>query len=159
MTARLTVGTVVVRLTPWGPVFAAHFHPRCRLDGELRLTTAGGGIEQNEPVHQAAKREVDEEYHPNRTDGEPLCIEAQPLGLDPVNNGHKTYLWCLVVLPTPTIIIPNPAEVYALGWYGGRGGIDYMLGLMSMAKREMFRSALREALRDPRLRPYGGLLG
>lgn len=158
MSKRPTVGTVVVRPTPEGPIWAAHFHPRCLLDGELRLTTAGGGIDKGEPPHVAAAREVGEEYRPIGTDGKPLHIEARPLRLSPMTSGDKVYSWCLVVLPAPTIIIPNPDEVYAPGWYGGRGGLDHMLGLMSPAKRTMFRLALVEALRDPRLRPYAGLL-
>lgn len=159
MSKRPTVGTVVVRPTPEGPIFVAHFHPRCLVDGKSRLTTAGGGIDLGEPAHVAAARELREEYRPIGTDEKPLHIEARPLGLDPMTSGDKVYSWCLVLLPAPTIIIPNPDEVYAPGWYGGRGGLDHMLSLMSPAKREMFRSALREALRDPRLRPYGGLLG
>ncbi len=158
MAERPTVGSVVVRLTSEGPICAAHFHPRCLVDGELRLTTAGGGIDMGEPPHIAAAREVGEEYRPIGTDGKPLHIEARPLGLGPMRNGKKTYFWCLVLLPAPTIIIPNPDEVYAPGWYGGRGGLDHMLGLMSPVKRMMFRLALAEALRDPQLRPYAGLL-
>jgi hypothetical protein len=155
---RPTVGTVVVRLTKNGPVLAAHLSPKCIEDGDLRLTTAGGGINPNEPTHIAAAREVKEEYCPVGTDNEPLHIEAQPLAVSPMISGNKVYSWCLVVVPAQTVIIPNPDEVYALGWYGGSGGVNHMVSLMSLAKREMFRLALAEALRDPRLRSYAGLL-
>jgi 8-oxo-dGTP pyrophosphatase MutT (NUDIX family) len=158
MSKRPTVGAVVVRLTSGGPIFAGHFHPNCLVDGELRLTTAGGGIENDEPVHVAAAREVCEEYGPVGVDKKPLRIEARPLELGPMRSGDKVYSWCLVVFPTPAVIVPDPDEVYAPSWYGGQGGLDYMLGLMSPPKRTMYRMALSKALRDPRLRPYAGLL-
>jgi hypothetical protein len=148
----------MVRTTPDGLIFAAHFHPRCLTDGLLRMTTAGGGINCGEPVPVAAEREVYEEYNPTGADGNRLHVEALPLNLSPMRSGSKVYSWCLVVLPAPAIIIPNPDEVYAPGWYGGRRGLDHMLGLMSPAKRTMFRLALAEALCDPRLRLYAGLL-
>lgn len=153
MDLRSTVAIVLIGVGSNGPVFGGHFHPRCLEDYMLRLTTAGGGIELNESPMAAAIRELGEEYGIHRTH---VPVEVIDLSLGPIEGGDsgKLYRWYVVTVPSSVPICPNPFEVYGFGWYGGKGGVDFMCRHMSGRKQEMFRQVLGKARHHPRLRRH-----